>query len=82
MSPSPNAYSYEHPRPAVAVDAVVLGLDPEQLRVLLIQRNLPPQDWALPGGFVHLDESLEDAARRELSEETGHLCRPISEDTT
>ncbi len=71
MSPAPNAYSYEHPRPAVAVDAVVLGLDPEQLRVLLIQRNLPPQDWALPGGFVHLDESLEDAARRELSEETG-----------
>lgn len=65
--------SYPHPRPALTVDCVVFGLDDSGLQVLLIQRGLPPfQDkWALPGGFVREDESLEEAARRELSEETG-----------
>jgi len=66
-------YSYAYPRPAVAVDCVVFGLDDTDLRVLLIQRDLPPYEgsWALPGGFVETDESLEEAARRELLEETG-----------
>jgi 8-oxo-dGTP diphosphatase len=66
-------YTYEYPRPALTVDCVVFGLDDEDLKVLLIQRNLPPFEgkWALPGGFVRLDETLEDAARRELREETG-----------
>ncbi|HEY4299903.1 MAG TPA: NUDIX domain-containing protein [Candidatus Didemnitutus sp.] len=66
-------YTYEHPHPAVTVDAVVFGCDDADLKVLLIQRDLPPfrHRWALPGGFVRLDESLEDAARRELHEETG-----------
>ena len=58
----------------VTVDCVVFGVDSDQhdLTVLLIQRDRPPfQDkWALPGGYVHLDESLEQAARRELAEET------------
>jgi 8-oxo-dGTP diphosphatase len=65
--------SYEYPRPALTVDCVVFGLDEEDLRVLLIQRDLPPFEgrWALPGGFVRIDESLDDAARRELGEETG-----------
>ncbi len=67
------AYTYEYPRPALTVDCVVFGLDDEDLKVLLIRRDLEPfaGKWALPGGFVHLDESLEDAARRELSEEAG-----------
>jgi 8-oxo-dGTP diphosphatase len=68
------SYSYDYPRPAVAVDCVVFGLDDDELKVLLIQRQLEPfqHQWALPGGFVRLDdESLEDAARRELAEETG-----------
>lgn len=64
----------DYPRPAVTVDCVVFGVDLDQhdLKVLLIQRNRPPfQDkWALPGGYVHIDESLEQAARRELAEET------------
>ncbi len=67
------SYSYEFPRAALTVDCVVFGLDEEDLKVLLIQRDLPPFEgrWALPGGFVHLDETLEEAARRELREETG-----------
>lgn len=60
-------------RPSVTVDCVVFGLGETELEVLLIERKLPPFAgcWALPGGFVHLDESLEQAARRELVEETG-----------
>lgn len=66
-------YSYEYPRAALTVDCVVFGLDEADLQVLLIQRDLPPfeGDWALPGGFVRLEESLDEAARRELQEETG-----------
>src|SRR5215471_21025463 len=66
-------YTYEYPRPALTVDCVVFGLDAEDLKVLLIQRDLPPFEgrWALPGGFVRMEEDLEGAARRELREETG-----------
>jgi 8-oxo-dGTP diphosphatase len=66
-------YTYEYPRGALTVDCVVFGLDDDELKVMLIQRALPPYEgrWALPGGFVHLDETLEEAARRELAEETG-----------
>ena len=66
-------YTYDYPRPALTVDCVVFGLDEEDLKVVLIQRDLEPfaGKWALPGGFVHVDESLEDAARRELQEEAG-----------
>ena len=51
----------------------LFGLDDEDLKVLLIKRDLEPfrGRWALPGGFVHVDESLDEAARRELREETG-----------
>ena len=67
------SYTYEYPRPALAVDCVVFGLDETDLKVLLIQRRLQPfqHAWALPGGFVRMDETLDEAARRELSEEAG-----------
>ena len=67
------SYSYEFPRAALTVDCVVFGLDVTDLKVLLIQRKIPPfqHAWALPGGFVRLDETLETAAQRELAEEAG-----------
>ncbi|GDY11786.1 NUDIX hydrolase [Planctomycetota bacterium] len=66
-------FAYEHPRAAMAVDCVVFGLDTADLKVLLIQRDLDPfrGRWALPGGFLRLDETVDQAARRELREETG-----------
>lgn len=67
------SYTYRYPHPAVTVDGVVFGYDAADLKVLLIQRASPPHrgKWALPGGFVDIDESLEAAVRRELEEETG-----------
>ena len=68
-------YIYDYPRPALTVDCVVFGLDllNKSLKILLIQRKLEPFQgkWALPGGFVQMDETLEGAAGRELQEETG-----------
>lgn len=67
------SFTYRYARPAVTVDCVVFGLDDEDLKVLLIQRDRAPfaGKWALPGGFVDPDETLEQAALRELAEETG-----------
>ena len=66
-------YTYEYPHPAVTTDIVIFTIRQDELKVLLIKRAMPPfqGEWALPGGFVHLDESLEAGARRELAEETG-----------
>jgi 8-oxo-dGTP diphosphatase len=67
----PNTYQY--PRAALTVDCVVFGFDEGELKVLLIERALEPfkGKWALPGGFVRVDETVDNAARRELSEEAG-----------
>lgn len=66
-------YEYEFPHPAVTVDVVIFTIRDRQLKVLLIRRAANPYrgNWALPGGFVQMDESLDAAARRELEEETG-----------
>ncbi len=67
------SFTYEFPRPSVTVDCVVFGVDESTLKILLIERDVEPfrGQWALPGGFVRLEEDLESAARRELAEETG-----------
>ena len=66
-------YCYEYPRPAVTADIVVIKTLENQRQVLLIERKHPPFEgmWALPGGFMNMDETLEQAAPRELQEETG-----------
>lgn len=66
-------YCYDYPRPAVTADIIILKLFNSQQSVLLIERKHPPFEgmWALPGGFLEMDETLEEAALRELQEETG-----------
>ena len=64
-------FCYDYPRPAVTVDIVVFGGKAPD--VLLIRRKHPPFEgcWALPGGFIEMEESVEASALRELDEETG-----------
>lgn len=66
-------YTYKYPRPALTVDAIVYFYDENSTSVLLIERGREPfkGKWALPGGFVNIDELLETACKRELKEETG-----------
>jgi 8-oxo-dGTP diphosphatase len=65
-------YRYKYPHPAVATDCVIFGFDGIKLKVLLIERGCAPYKgkWAFPGGFMHMDETAEDGAKRELKEET------------
>lgn len=67
------SYTYEYPHPAVACDVALLRPVGPGHELLLIERRYPPFEgaWALPGGFIEITEDLEDAARRELAEETG-----------
>jgi len=67
------SYTYEYPRPCVTVDVALFRKHREEEEILLIQRKNPPFEgsWALPGGFINMDENLSDAAYRELKEETG-----------
>ena len=66
-------YTYEYPRPAVTTDCVIFGFDEGELKVLLIERGIEPYlgKWALPGGFIDMDEDAESCARRKLVQETG-----------
>jgi 8-oxo-dGTP diphosphatase len=68
-----NKYCYEYPRPSVTTDCIIFGFDAGELKLLLVERGIEPFKgrWAFPGGFVQMDESTEEGARRELFEETG-----------
>jgi len=74
-------YVYDWPRPMVSVDAAVFAFFGNRAKLLLINRGSEPfkGQWALPGGFVDIDEELEDAAARELQEETGLEGVPLEQ---
>ncbi len=74
-------FTYDYPRPMVTVDAVVFSVNDGDLEVLLIKRGHAPFEgmWALPGGFVEIDESLDHAVTRELAEETGIADVPLKQ---
>lgn len=73
MEENKEMYSYRYPRPAVTADCVIFGFDGVGIKVLLIQRGIEPfkGKWALPGGFMNMNETVEECAKRELEEETG-----------
>lgn len=66
-------FCYKYPHPAVTCDCVIFGFDGVQLKTLLIERGQEPYlgRWALPGGFMKIDETAEECTLRELQEETG-----------
>lgn len=66
-------YTYDYERPALATDTVIFGFDGTQVKVLLTQREREPfkNKWALPGGFVFMEETTEQAAKRLLQEKAG-----------
>ena len=75
----PKQYTYRYPHPAVTTDCVIFTFHEDKLKVLLIRRGIEPfrGEWALPGGFMRIDESAEECAHRELREETGVTGCPI-----
>lgn len=75
------SYTYNYPRMQVTVDAVIVRSIDDSDEVLLIERKHDPYEgcWALPGGFVDMDETLADAAKRELYEETGVVVDSLTQ---
>ncbi|MDY3294389.1 MAG: NUDIX hydrolase [Bacteroidaceae bacterium] len=72
------SYVYKYPRPAVTADCIVFSRYPKP-QVLLIRRGNEPfkGEWAFPGGFLNMDETVQECARRELEEETGLVVQDI-----
>ncbi len=74
-------YVYDWPRPMVTVDAVVFAVTHGSIELLLIKRGHEPfkGQWAIPGGFIGMEEELDDAVARELQEETGLTGIPLEQ---
>ncbi len=72
-------YCYEYPRPALTVDCIILTSVLNNQKILLIKRKHAPykDKWAFPGGFTDMDETTEEAAKRELEEETGLIANDL-----
>jgi 8-oxo-dGTP diphosphatase len=72
MAPN-HTFCYEYPRPALTADCVLFSFENNQLQVLLIERKHEPFKgmWAFPGGFMDMDETIDECVSRELKEETG-----------
>ena len=66
-------YHYKYPHPSVTTDCVIFGFDGTRLNILLVERGIEPFKgrWAFPGGFLKMDETALQGAKRELFEETG-----------
>ena len=75
------SYTYEYPHPAVTADICIFSIREGTLKVLLIQRLIDPfkGSWAIPGGFIKMDEDLVIGAARELEEETGVSGVPLEQ---
>ena len=73
METEEKMYCYKYPHPSVTTDCVIFGFDGTKLSVLLIERGVEPYKdrWALPGGFLKMNEDADTGAKRELQEETG-----------
>ena len=73
MEDNRGTYTYRYPHPAVTADCVIFGFDGVTIKILLIKRGIEPYKgkWAFPGGFMNMDETAEECAKRELEEETG-----------
>ena len=78
------SYTYEYPRPSVSVDIIVLNKKEDHTFILLIERKNEPYKgfWALPGGFIEMNETLEQSALRELLEETGIKLKHLNQFAT
>jgi 8-oxo-dGTP diphosphatase len=81
MDTKDKIYSYKYPHPAVATDCVIFGFDGMKLKVLLVERGGEPflGRWAFPGGFMRMEESAEEGAKRELKEETNLTAHYIEQ---
>lgn len=75
------SYTYDYPHPAVTADICIFSIREGTLKVLLIQRLIQPfkDSWAIPGGFIKMDEDLVTGALRELAEETGVSDVPLEQ---